>query len=68
MTKAIFDRVLNLDSAELDPIVQAALNDDSATATGSLSSQSVGAPSIGAGTLAITKIAGDANTSNGSRA
>ena len=65
MTQEIIDRVLNLDSNDLDPIVQAVLNDDSATATGSLSSHSVGSPSIGAGTLAIAKITGEANTSYG---
>ena len=65
MTEAIIDRVLNLDSNDLDPIVQAVLNDFSATVTGNLSCEPTGAPSVGDGTLAILMVEGQANTSSG---
>lgn len=65
MTGAIIDRVLNLASNDLDPIVQAVLNDHSATATGSLSCEPIGAISVGIGTEAILKVAGEANTDSG---
>ena len=67
MTEEIISSVLNLGSTELDPIVQAVLNDDSATATGSLSCESVGGLSAGVGTLAILKVGGGASTSSGSK-
>ena len=65
MIEEIVKRVLKLDSSELDPIVQVALNDDSARATGSLNCQPTGRHSAGNGTLAILKLAGKANTSSG---
>ena len=67
MTREITDRVLNLNSSDLDPIVQAVLNDDSATATGSLSCEPTGAQSMGAGTLAILKVGGQARTITGEK-
>lgn len=67
MTEEIISRVLNLDSDQLDPVVQAVLNDDSATATGDLSCEPTGAQSMGAGTLAILKVAGQARTTAGEK-
>jgi hypothetical protein len=62
MSKEIINRVLSLGSDDLDPIVQAILNDDSATVTGALNCSSTGGPSVGNGTLAILKVSGKANT------
>jgi len=59
-TEEIQDRVLNLDCSELDPIVQAVLDDETSASLGSLSCQSMGAPSVGARTLTIGKINGKA--------
>ena len=67
MTEEIQDRVLNLNCSELDPIVQAVLDDETSTSLVSLSCQSMGAPSVGARTLTIGKINGKANTSGGSK-
>jgi hypothetical protein len=67
MTQEIIDRVLSLDSADLDPIVQAVLNDSSATATGDLNCEPVAGLSAGVGTLAILKVGGEASTSSGSK-
>ncbi len=65
MSDEIIHRVLNLGSKDLDPIVQAVLGDQSATVTGSLDCQPTGGQSVGVGTLAILKLAGEADTSSG---
>ena len=57
-----------MDSTDLDPIVQAVLNDDSATVTGSLNCEPTGGLSMGQGTQAILKISGIARTASGEKA